>query len=498
MELKFNKSVCPYLRRVTSQVQSGEQTQEIRLPEGMPDIGRVIGCWGQVLTRGKEWRSNGMSVNGGVIAWVLYLPEDGTEPRVVDAWLPYQLKWDFPETQRDGSICAHVTLKNMDARSTSARKMMVRSAVSILGTAYEPAQAELYSLDSVPEDVQILKNTYPLELPQEAGEKNFQLDEELTVPENMPAIHKLVHYRLDPQVSDQKVMAGKLVFKGSCGLDLLYLSDDGTLNRWNTQIPFSQYVDLDQDHDAGSQAQIVPMLTGIEMEKDEEGRLRMKCGIAGQYTVFDRTLVDVVEDAYSPRRKVDMSVGTLCLPVRLDSREETVSYTHSVHADAQKNLDLTVLPDQPSCIQTGDRTQIRLPMQYQMLYADAGGSLQGSSGRFEEELSIPSEPGNFSVATLRVSREQAAISGEDVEISSSVTMDIQTFRDEKIPMVTEIQLGELLPGDPLRPSLVLRKIGEQRLWDLAKETGSTVEAIKEANGILQDPPADKFLLIPVY
>ena len=61
MELQFEKKLIPCLRTVMRQVQTQEQTQEeVRLPEGMPDIGRVLSSWGQVLIRGKEWRSGGM------------------------------------------------------------------------------------------------------------------------------------------------------------------------------------------------------------------------------------------------------------------------------------------------------------------------------------------------------------------------------------------------------------------------------------------------------
>ena len=105
MELQFSKSVCKCLRKVTCQTVNQEQTLELRLPDTLPDIGRVLGSWGQIVIRGKEWRSSGMNVSGGVMAWILYAPEDGSQPQTLDCWIPIQLKWDFPQTERDGSIC---------------------------------------------------------------------------------------------------------------------------------------------------------------------------------------------------------------------------------------------------------------------------------------------------------------------------------------------------------------------------------------------------------
>ena len=64
-------------------------------------------------------------------------------------------------------------------------------------------------------------------------------------------------------------------------------------------------------------------------------------------------------------------------------------------------------------------------------------------------------------------------------------------------MVTAVTLGEKKPMDPHRPSLILRRAGEDDLWNLAKKCGSTVEAIREANGLQEEAAPDRLLLIPV-
>ena len=71
MELQFEKQQIPCLRQLPAEEQIQEQTQELRLSDGMPDIGRVLCAWGQVVMRGKEWRSDSIGVSSGVMAWVL-------------------------------------------------------------------------------------------------------------------------------------------------------------------------------------------------------------------------------------------------------------------------------------------------------------------------------------------------------------------------------------------------------------------------------------------
>lgn len=87
MEIEFQKAELPCLTAVVNEIQNGEQTQELRLPDDMPDVGKVLCAWGQTILRGKEWRSDCLTVSGGTLMWVLYAPEDGSESRIVEGWL---------------------------------------------------------------------------------------------------------------------------------------------------------------------------------------------------------------------------------------------------------------------------------------------------------------------------------------------------------------------------------------------------------------------------
>ena len=100
MELQFQKNLCRCLRAAVYEVQNQEQTQELKLSDAMPDIGRILGAWGQVILRGKEWRGDSVMFSGGLMVWVLYAPEDGSTPRTLDTWIPFQMRWELPEGRK--------------------------------------------------------------------------------------------------------------------------------------------------------------------------------------------------------------------------------------------------------------------------------------------------------------------------------------------------------------------------------------------------------------
>lgn len=495
MELQFERSVCPCLQTLTCQVQAQEQTQEVRLPDAMPDIGRVLGCWGQALVRGKEWRGDGMAVSGGVLAWMLYAPEDGSQPRCVDTWIPFQMKWDFPEARRDGTICTGVTVSSMDARCVSARKLMVRSGLQAWGEALEPVDVELYSPGTLPEDVQLLENSYPMEMPKEAGEKLLELQEE--VPSDGLQAQKLCRLRALPEIREHRVMTGRLIFRGDVTVEAVFHEENGPITKqW--QLPFSQFVDLDRDYGNHAVAWLLPVVTALELDQGENGDLSVKCGLAVQYVIYDRAVIRVVEDAYSPRRPVQLQQQSLCLPARLDTQQQNITIKHRLREDDSTVLDCQWLSGCPQVQQNGEEAQIRIPGQFQILSQDGSGTMQGSVGREEGAWDLPSQRDNRLRVTVRpAGKTSAERTADGTELTQELAVEAEVFTQQGIGMVSGLSLGEETEPDPGRPSLILRRKGENSLWQLAKHCGSTVEAIQNANHLTEEPMEQQMLLIPV-
>ena len=64
-------------------------------------------------------------------------------------------------------------------------------------------------------------------------------------------------------------------------------------------------------------------------------------------------------------------------------------------------------------------------------------------------------------------------------------------------MICDIMAGDPVPAQEGRPSLLLRPMDTDSLWELAKTTGSTMDAIRKANQLVDDPQQGQLLLIPI-
>lgn len=498
MELNFNSNTVPYLKKLVGQVQNAEQTQEIKLSDGMPDVGRVLASWGQPILRGKEWHRDSVGFSGGLMVWVLYAPEDGSGPKCIETWVPYQMQWEMEDGDREGDIRIGCLTWFMDARSVSPRKIMLRTGLAVWAEAYRPESETVSIPEQVPEDVQLLRSNYPVRLVQEAGEKSFLLDEELSLPGSMPAPEKMVYYILRPEINDQKVMANKLVFRGNGNLHMLYLSENGQLHSWDFSLPFSQFAELEQEHGPDARADMILCPTSLELELDTEGHLRLKCGMVGQYLIDDLHMLELVEDAYSPVREVNVHRQDLELPSILETRRENVSAEQTLNVSADLAADVSFLPDFPRQRRVEQGAVMEFPGIFQLLYYGEDGALQSSSARWEGEIMLSAdEDSRVTAMPLRAGEPQTILGTDNVQLRADLPVQLTTTGAGGMHMVTGLELGELRELDPARPALILRRAGAQCLWEIAKRSGSTVEAIRSANDLKDEPMPDQMLLIPV-
>ena len=498
MELQFNRSNINCLKTLTRRLQTQELTQELRLPEGMPDIGRVLGCWSQVILRGKEWRNGSIGATGGAKVWTLYEPEDGGNACCMESWLPFQLKWEIPDTRHDGSILLQPYLRSTDARTLSARKMLLRVDLGMLAEAVVSAEAEVFKPAELSEDIQLLRKNYPVMIPKETGEKAFTIEETLTLPASNPQPVKLVRYDLRPELVDKKVMGDKVIFRGAALGHILYQSEDGHLHGWDFEIPFSQYAQLDNDYSENATVGVIPVLTELELERNENGGFNLKAGMTGQFVVYETEQVEVVEDAYSTSRTSKIKMQTLELPVILDKGLETIRAEVNIPLAAELVADVAFYCDYPRLNWEDDETEAELTGCFQLLYYDDSGRLQNTS--CEWRGAWKTEADRNADVQLRTSHSGvplAMLSADNLCACGDLLLEVATKCQHSMEMVTELELGEKIVPDGNRPSLILRRAGEEGLWQIAKETGSTIDLILRTNGLSQEPEAGKMLLIPV-
>lgn len=492
--MQFLSKQIPCLRRVSSQVLHQEQTLELRLDDSMPAISRVIGTWGQVVLRGKEWRSGSVQVSGGVTVWVLYLAEDGS-CHSVEGWVPFHWKVDLSTGTRDGTVIVNGLLRSVDGRSLSPKKLMVRANVGLQIQILAPDNATVFEPGEMPEHVCLRRETLSVRMPAEAGEKPFPLDEQLTLPAGSPRVDRILYYRLQPEVIDKKVMADKVVFRGEAVLQLVYLGEDGRLHSVRLEAPFAQYGELNGQYGEDAQAVITMAVTGLELRQAADGSLLLTGGMTGQFLVCKKQELELVTDAYSTRMDVRCKQETLALPMAEQMQSRVIPCQLRLACGGLDPVDAVFWPEQPCRTRTEEGLCLEMAGRFQLLGYNREGEPEAVWGDWSAEPASFARDGELEAAVWPTGSVQAELQGEDAALRAELLLDAVTLTDKEIAGLSEL---ELLEGEVTdRPSLILRRPGDESLWDMAKAAGSTEAAIRAANGLEGDPEPDRMLLIPV-
>ena len=166
-------------------------------------------------------------------------------------------------------------------------------------------------------------------------------------------------------------------------------------------------------------------------------------------------------------------------------------------AEAESVADALFLPDFPRASRGDSGVTLEQPGMFQMLYYGDDGSLHSGNTRWEGSLNLPSDASIQLTGIPMSAMPQTSLGSGQITLKAELPVEVTATARQPQTMVTGLVLGEVRKPDPTRPSLILRRAGEDSLWEIAKAANSTVRSIQEANGLQSEPVPGQMLLIPI-
>jgi len=488
MEIQFEERPVRYLCRTAWGEKTVEETAEIKLPGQDTQPGQILGAWGQPCLTEKHWADGSVSVSGGVTVWVLLRAMDGVQS--VPGWVPFRQSWELHDSQRDGKVIVRCSLKGVDARMTGAGKLIITAQISLYLQALETCTANRYVAEHIPEDIYLQRKCVSATVPVESGEKRVSMEEMISPSQPMETV---LYYRLEPEVSECRVMGDKLVFRGEvCLCALCQGENEGTFVS-RTSFPVSQYIQLDGDYGSKAIGDVIPVVLSAEAEKTEDGQIAFRGNVLWQYVLHDEIEIDTIMDVYSNQRSVEAEIARLCIPA-LCAREKGQQEVACVFAAENGTVvDCAVMS---ACAEWDDRTgKLQQEGAARVLYYDGEHVLQSALLPFSVETAAEQEDGGYCVVAWQCSPEVMSEAQDGINIRIPYLLYTMDERSQRCCKGFSSE-DEMSRSDN-RPCLILRRANGEDLWSLAKASGSSETAIRRANGLEGCPEKGKMLIIPV-
>lgn len=500
MELVFQENPLSYLNRILCERVTQEQTAELIVPDSCSDAQRIVDAFGTVLIRAEECMAGSISVAGAVQAGVLFVTEEG-QVECLHTQIPFSIRQELPDRQEECTMQCACSLRSVDARLLNSRKVLIRAGISCDLQVYAQRQCMVADLEAPASSLQLRRVELPLQMPLALGERSFVLNEELELPAGKPPVERLLRVLYRPQVQEQKAVGSKAVFKGGLTVHVLYEDGEGSLQAFESDLPFSQYTELDSEPEEG-QVQTLLTMTSAETEPETQHdcrRLLLSVNLLAQCVVFGERRVKLISDAYCTDAALEPRYNQWEMTGILDRQSFRDTALASADVPAKRVVDAWMYPDEPIRQRSGERVSMELPLNCSVLYYDADGALQGKLLRpVMNAETMLAEKGSCRISQVSGGEIFCAAGPGGLELRCPVSMEMESYAQEQLRALSG---GEITPEETAaqRPSVLLRRTTQpQEVWEIAKSCRAVPEAILQANELQETLiPADIMLLIPM-
>ena len=504
MELELQRTCLNGFELALSRTAVQEETLESIVPDACPDITRIVDAGGQAFLLSRDLTAGSLRMTGNIRVSVLYIPEGEAGPRHLDVQLPFVCMVDDPAIQSGCLAIAVPRVCSADARAVNPRKIFVRAEFAVSVQICRPCTCSAACQVSAGEKdgIQQRREEQEVTLITAVQEKPFTFSDVLSLPASRPAAQELLRSHVEPRNLDAKVIGSKLILKGEAELTALCRAADGTAFQTRFSLPYSQILELGGNHE-DAQVLVEPAVTGLEctLQPGEPGALAVTLELLAQAAVWEKQSVTLLTDLYSTKgalepERTDFSV------LHLDgweAKRESIRQFFEHPVPVGTVVDCTLSIGQVSGSREEGRWLTQASATVSVLFLGEDGALYSASYPITKTCE-PADGGDGGVicrCTAGGELTAVPVTG-GLEVRSELDFFFLRTRRLTCSCVEGVRELPQSGGEPERPSVVLRMVGErEELWDIAKSCASTIGDIMAANELEQaSAPAGMLLLIP--
>ena len=499
MEITLNQASIDCYDKLYSQTLRKEETQDSVVPDTMPDIGGIICTSGTVLIRSKDVGEGRVRIEANVPVKVSYTPEEGEGIYCLELNLPLYAAMEDAQITENSLCVADLKLTGLETKVLNPRKVSVRAEALFSADCYAPGKMTFSGApEQGTEGVNVLERTVAVAPVCAVAEKTFVLTDEFTIPAGQPPAAAILSQQTLPQIEDVKVAGTKLIVKGSVKSSLLYASEDYTVGSVEFSTGFNQIIETDKEI-SEPYIGVRMLLSGAYYDVNGEGRTgEMELHLVAQAVIHAGAEAVCLADAYSNRYALQTVTETL--PVERIETELTLRETLREQLPTAQGVAEIVQGSYDLGRPQGEGGAVTLPITVCMCYRTADGRLCSAKRTYQVKFSYALEEGQR-LAVAGASAQELLLTPSAGGAEVRLPLELRAFlvRTDGISCVTAITCDETGTLDlSEKPTIVIvRAASGDDLWLLAKENGSTVQAITEANGLdALSAPWERLILIP--
>lgn len=476
------------------------------VPDIKPDILSCVSSNGNVCIYKKEALDGKVRLDGSINLYIVYLADtEQEEIRGLNTTLDFSNIIDFSNMKPGFTIDEDIRIKDIECRVLNGRKIGIKVILEANIKAYSNETIEVISQIDGVEDLQLLEHY--IELNSLIGEGTTKVYAKDTfVIDSTDELVEILKVDIKLLNKDTKVSYNKVLVKADAEFKILYLTESGQIKTLVNIIPVMGFIDMPnitEEHICNTKYKLRNLL--VKVNNSQEHSIYVEAELELYCFAYEKKNVRIIQDLYSPknvltfnrkqiqtrsykdnikdvyqlkeRMALDINPGDIILDFNL--RSEILSNkiaNGTIYYEVENYLDYLYQKENSRKLES---KRINLPFNY--------------------SVELPSDEITLVETSIQPHEATVVILPDgSVEVKANLDFELETFRNEEINLIEEI---DNLEECPKTYSVIIyyTKKGDT-LWNIAKRFNSTVDEIVEFNDIENPDKVDVGmpLFIPKY
>ncbi len=487
--------------------------EDYNVPDQKEDVQRVIQGSAELKAEDIRPVENYVKITGKVYFKVLYMTASvDPRPSVLEGKFPFE-EMVYAEGDGNETFFLRNVRTEFTATVVNSRKLSLR-IMAEMEVGREWIRDEELTED-VESDVPVYRKTQKMNLLRLAISRKdtYRIKEELTLPGTKESIGQLLLTDISIRKLDIRMGQDEILLRGELLVFCMYLSAEEKADWIEQSVPFEGRILCDgvtENMYYHIQHSLEDTLADIRLDEDGEMRvLGIEATLSLRMNIFGEEETEILRDLYSLEQQCIFETKDTVLEELLMQNQSKCKISERLSLPELKDDVLQIIHSQGSIqveseqyTEEGIRVEGILHLSFLYLRGDDTepyGNWQGMVP-FSWTIEYPDMPEKVS-SSLTSHVEQLAVTlagSEAVEVKAVLSFDVFLRKLTPVEVITNVRMEpfdkEMLSN---RPGIVghIVQNGED-LWSLAKKYMTTIEGIKEINGLNDEKVSsgDKLLI----
>ena len=470
---------------------------DIIVPDIKPDILSLVKTNCKAFINSKELLNDKIRIKGTVDTYAMYIADNDTNSfNGMFASIPFEEIIDINGCDSSTIPIIKYNLENVECKALNGRKISIKCTIKIDLKVVKEIELELPKDISEPGNIQVLKEKKELDSLIGCNVENVSINEKINIPDENNSIGEIINCSVDIINSDYKISYNKILAKADARIRIVYIADneERSIETFEKLIPFTSFVDLEGINDNAC----IKLFYNLQnfyirpiYQDMKANAISVDANIEIMALAHEKREIDVIHDLYNPIEVLNYNVNSTVFNQlsSINNNEIIIDQVLSIpELINSKILDVNVIANISDIKTLDDRIVVDGMVDADILFYSISKKMVETKKielPFQEtiDLSGNCEKNDIYIDVLSVDYELNQ-SGQlrliirlNIEnnlcnkINLNVIENLEQTK-EKMNSIASVIIYPVKPGDSL--------------WEIAKKYRTTIESIKENNGLIDD------------